>query len=102
MTISQKRNHKKSFTGIRYDKLNDHEHTKPLKLESRSTKLLVSADNQQTSSEYDSILEEDVNTAQQDEDEDDCHDDDEETRFIRTDRDKTNKKISYYTSTERT
>lgn len=97
----QRRNHKNSFTGIRYDKLNDQEHMKPLKLESRNTNLCMPSEHedQEHSSHYEDMLD-DVNIVQRDEDDEDCHD--EETRFIRTDRNKSNKQLSYYTSSERT
>lgn len=73
---------------------------KPLKVESRSTKLLIPAEHmyKESSSQYDEMLD-DVNMTkhnEDDDDDDDCHD--EETRFISTERSKT----SYYTSTERT
>lgn len=71
---------------------------KPLKLESRNTKLSIPSEHedQEHSSQYEDMLD-DVNMMQRDEDEDELNED-EETRFIRTDRNKS----SYYTSSERT
>ena len=73
---------------------------KPLKLESRNTKLCIPEhEDQENSSHYEDMLD-DVNMMERDEDDEDFHDD-EETRFIRTDRNKSSKQ-SYHTSSERT
>lgn len=99
----QRRNHQKSFTGVRYDKLNDREHLKPLNVDSRNTKLLISPDSDSEMKfpehQYEEMLE--GSATHHDDDEDEEDDMDEETRFISTD---TNRRHlnSYYTSSERT
>ncbi|KAG5680505.1 hypothetical protein PVAND_010012 [Polypedilum vanderplanki] len=101
-SVLQKRNHKKSFIGIKYDKLDtDHEQMKPLRMqESSSTKLLITA-NQEYHDNPSSL--ENVNNLEFELDEDEG-DDDEETKFItKKSKNKSHHNYSYYTSsTERT
>lgn len=70
---------------------------KPLKLESRNAKLNSEHEDQEHSSNYEDMLD-DVNMMQRDEEDEEDYNENEETRFIRIDRTKSN----YYTSSERT